>query len=226
MTNTSNKKKKKRGVSIKACIVMLAVVMLLGCAIGSTVAWLTAKTDEVKNTFTYGNIDIDLKEHKYDPETYTLSETEYLGSNEQNNYKIIPGVDLPKDPKVIVKAGSEKCWLFVKVERTGSFATSVTYALTLTEENGWKSGDGNTIPANVYYKEVDVSEASNNLEIQLIERDTITVSKNLTKSDIDNLKTTTDYSNPELKFTAYAIQRASFDTAEAAWTEASKTTTP
>lgn len=222
MTNTSNKKKKKRGVSIKACIVMLAVVMLLGCAIGSTVAWLISKTDTVTNTFTYGNIDIDLFEHEYDAEKNELTKEETRDG--VSGYKIIPGVDLPKDPKVIVKAGSEKCYLFVKVEETGMFADNVSYNLKLTEDNGWEIGDGEDIPANVYYKVIDTPTIDK--DIQLIEYNKITVSKNITKSEIDKLKDSEDYSDPVLKFTAYAVQFEGMTDAAAAWAQAQASTTP
>ena len=93
----------RRSVSSKAFAAVLALVLVLGCALGGTVAWLVAKSDPVVNTFTYGDININLEET--------------TGSS----YKIIPGVDIAKDPKVTVKANSEACWLFVKVEETGTF---------------------------------------------------------------------------------------------------------
>lgn len=72
-------------------------MLVVGCAVGGTIAWLTATTEPVVNTFTYGKIKIEL--------------TETTGTE----YKIIPGVNISKDPKVTVKADSEACWLFVKV---------------------------------------------------------------------------------------------------------------
>lgn len=100
---------KRRSVSGRLFVLMLALVLVLGCAVGGTVAWLVAKTDPVVNTFTYGDINI------------TLTETT------GENYKIIPGVDIGKDPKVTVKAGSEACWLFVKVEEEGTFVADIPY---------------------------------------------------------------------------------------------------
>ena len=91
----------RRSVSMKTFVAMLALVLVIGCAVGGTVAWLTAQTGPVVNTFTYGDIDIT------------------LGETTGNNYKIIPGVDIEKDPKVTVKKGSEACWLFVKVKKEG-----------------------------------------------------------------------------------------------------------
>ena len=207
MTNTSNKKKKKRGVSIKACIVMLAVVMLLGCAIGSTVAWLISTTDTVTNTFTYGDINIELKE------------------TTGTDYKIIPGIDIAKDPKVTVKAGSEKCYLFVKVDKTIEFINGVTCKLTL-DSKPWEKGtgeSGNGVPTDVYFRVVDPSEKDTVFE--LIDGNKITVSGDVTKAQIDKLSNKTGY----ISFTAYAVQYASFESNPAgAWAQAqaSKNPTP
>ena len=91
---------RRRSVSSRAFIALLALVLVIGCVAGGTVAWLVAKTEPVVNTFTYGNINIAL--------------TEEAGGTEKQ-FKIIPGTNIVKDPKVTVTAGSEDCWLFVKV---------------------------------------------------------------------------------------------------------------
>ena len=185
--------KKFRELSGKLVVAMLAVTLLIGCAIGGTVAWLTAKTDPVVNTFTYGDINI------------TLAET--TGTN----YKIIPGVDITKDPKVTVKANSEACWLFVKVEESGKFVENkVTYSIA----TGWTQGDGTNIPENVYYREVGA--VTENTDFAVLKDNMVTVSDTLTKEDIKNI------TNPTLTFTAYAVQKDGFNTAAAAWAEASK----
>lgn len=186
--------RKRRSISSRTFIMLLAVTLLIGCAIGGTVAWLTAKTDPVVNTFTYGDINI------------TLAET--TGSN----YKIIPGVDIAKDPKVTVNANSEACWLFVKVEKVGTFVEGkVTYSIA----DGWTQGDGSKIPANVYYRQVGA--VTENTDFAVLKDNMVTVSDTLTKEDIKSIAT-----NPTLTFTAYAVQKDGFNTAAAAWAEASK----
>ena len=72
----------------KAIAMVLAVMLIVALSVAGTIAWLTDTTEEVENTFTVGNINID------------LTETE-------NTYKIIPGTSQSKDPKVTVKGGSE-----------------------------------------------------------------------------------------------------------------------
>lgn len=80
-----------------------AMLLIVGVVIGSTLAWLTAKTDSVVNTFTPSNIDI------------TLAETPDVV------YKMVPGSTIDKDPVATVLKGSEKCYLFVKVCRFFQF---------------------------------------------------------------------------------------------------------
>ena len=191
--------KKFRELSGKLVVAMLAVTLLIGCAIGGTVAWLTAKTDPVVNTFTYGNINIELTETK--------------PTNKQA--KIIPGVDIEKDPKVTVKANSEACWLFVKVEETGTFvANKVTYSI----DDGWTKLTGVTGVDNVYYREVGA--VTGDTDFVVLKDNKVTVSNTLTKEDIKNI------TNPTLTFTAYAVQKDAAQTAADAWAIANPTTNP
>lgn len=184
----------RRSVSSKAFVVMLALVLALGCAVGGTIAWLTANTDPVVNTFTYGNINIELNETK--------------PANRQA--KIIPGQDIEKDPTVKVLANSEACWLFVKVVEDGTFVDKkVTYAVD-TGEGKWTQGDGTNIPKNVYYREVTNSAADQ--EFYVLKDNKVFVSNTLTKDDIKDITT-----NPTLTFTAYAVQKENVKDAAAAW---------
>ncbi len=191
----------RRSVSSKAFAAVLALALVLGCALGGTVAWLVAKSDPVVNTFTYGDININLEET--------------TGSS----YKIIPGVDIAKDPKVTVKANSEACWLFVKVEETGTFVGGkVTYSIA----DGWTQGDGTKIPKNVYYREVSAADAKNGASYYVLAGDTdhpngvVMVSDTLTKEDIKDIPT-----GPTLTFTAYAVQKDGIADAATAWSKIS-----
>lgn len=194
---------RRRSVSSRAFIALLALVLVIGCVAGGTVAWLVTKTEPVVNTFTYGNINIAL--------------TETTGTS----YKIIPGTNIAKDPKVTVAADSEACWLFVKVEETGTFvADKVTYAIA----NGWTQGDGTEIPSNVYYREVSAEDAKTGVNYYVLAGNAtypngvITVSADLTKENIPA-------ANPTLKITAYAVQQENIADAATAWKAANPTTT-
>ena len=62
--------KANKTVSMKVVVVLLALVLLIGCAAGGTIAWLMTNTDPVENTFSASDIQIDLKETTGD--TYKL----------------------------------------------------------------------------------------------------------------------------------------------------------
>lgn len=181
----------RRGTGGKAFTAMLALTLVLAAywAVGGTAAWLAAKSDPIASTFTFGDINI------------TLTETDH-----QEQIKIIPGVDIPKDLKVTVQADSVDCWLFVKVEEAGTFVPDkVTYSIA----DGWTKGDGSPIPENVYYRQVN--GATTDSVFSVLKDDKITVSKSLTKTDIQNI------TDPTLTFTAYAVQKEGINTAAEAW---------
>lgn len=183
MKNHANR---RRSVSSRTFIAMLALVLVIGCAVGGTIAWLTSTSDTVTNTFTYGDINISLSETKPD--------------NKQA--KIIPGVDIAKDPKVTVVEGSEACWLFVKVEEANwpNFKETVegkeVRKVNYTIAEGWTALTGET---GVYYREVGAVTADTSFDV--LAGNVVTVSENLTKEDIKDITT-----QPTLTFTAYASQ--------------------
>lgn len=186
---------RRRSVSSRAFIALLALVLVIGCVAGGTVAWLVAKTEPVVNTFTYGNIDI------------TLTET--TGTS----YKIIPGKDISKDPKVTVKGGSEACWLFVKVEEVGAISTITTDPVHYAIDTGWaqlKDKDGKDV-SGVYYRLVDAVD--NDTAFNVLKDNKIIVSGELTKETINGYAV----QQPTLTFTAYAVQKENIDTAADAW---------
>lgn len=186
---------RRRSVSSRAFIALLALVLVIGCVAGGTVAWLVATSDTVTNTFTYGNINIDL--------------TETTGTN----YKIIPGKDIEKDPKVTVKGGSEACWLFVKVEEVGAISTITTDPVHYAIDTGWaqlKDKDGKDV-SGVYYRLVDA--VNNDTAFNVLKDNKIIVSGELTKETIKGYAV----QQPKLTFTAYAVQKENITTAADAW---------
>lgn len=201
---------KKKIVALCLCIAL--AVVAIG---GATLAYFTDKTDTVTNTFTVGKVDIELWEHAYDATTNTLSQTEKMDGTVGklgNSYHIVPGVDLPKDPTVVVKGGSDTCWLFVEVTATGWPTSQSFYTLNTT---GWTQGDGTDVPENVYYREVAASEKDT--PFTLLTDNKITVSENLTADDVKNM------SNVSLAFQAFAVQKAELNTVAEAWAAANPT---
>ena len=170
---------------IKKMIVVLSLVLCAILAVGSTLAWLSTKTDRLVNTFTYGDINI------------TLGET-------PAEYKMIPGNDIAKDPKVTVVAGSEDCWLFVKVEESDNFDNFMTYGIA----DGWTALTG---VDGVYYREVAAGEAGTPYSV--LAGDKVSVKDTVTKDMLN----ADDYTDPTLTFTAYAVQKDNVTSAAAAW---------
>ena len=136
----------------KTLALVLALTLLVAGVVGGTLAWLTYRTAEVKNTFTVGDINIGLTETTTD-------------------YKMVPGNTIAKDPTVTVKAESEACWLFVQVTESTNLKDFITYAIA----EGWtKLQDG------VYYREVPASAADQTFSV--LKGDAVTVKDTVTKA--------------------------------------------
>ena len=181
------RQRKQRNRRIAMTVALVLVVAL--ASIGGTIAWLTATTAPVTNTFTASDIDI------------TLTETG--ATNNANSYKMVPGQTITKDPKVSVAVGSEACWLFVKLEKSNNFNTFMTYDM----ENGWKQlkdAEDKDVPGVYYRKVSDTLQASNPAEFTVIKNNKVTVKETVTKGQLDELSADT---YPTLKVTAYAIQQ-------------------
>lgn len=189
------------------------ILMLLGCAVllvclsvGATLAYLTSTTAPVVNTFTVGNVQITLDETNVDVYGEALT-GEGAGRGTANTYKLIPGHEYKKDPTIHVAAGSEKCWLFVKVVDEITAIEADTTIADQMDNNDWKAlvVDGATVE-NVYYYD------------GIVDASTTTVDKVV----FSNFKLTGDaavagYNGATITVQAYAVQADGFTTADAAW---------
>lgn len=200
----------------KAMALVLALGLITVGIVGSTMAWLTDTSGEVKNVFTDSDINID------------LSET-------TTNYKMVPGATIAKDPKVTVLKGSEACWLFVKVteslgawDETNSKDTFTDY-LSYSIAEGWTAVDATNHPG-LYYRQVGAVSEDDGKSFYVLKgtgdgalkNGYLTVNgANVTKGMMDEIdgvdsngKTNTDEAKaeiaarPTLTFRAYAIQSA------------------
>lgn len=188
-----NSQRTRRVQSVKVLVLCLAVSFIVFSLIGGSLAWLMTKTEPVKNVFTYGDIEITLKE--------TTGET----------YKMTPGIALSKDPKITVLADSEDCWLFVKIEESATEKLSdyIDYSIA----DGWIALEGVT---GVYYREVDNSDTD--ITYSVLYGDRVKVKDTVTKEMLEKLN---ESNYPTLTFTGYAVQRnaniTAIDTAVKAW---------
>lgn len=191
------KSKTNRTVSIKIAALIAAIVLVIGCTAGGTVAWLVSKPNAITNVFTVGNINATLTE-------------------EAKEFKIVPGVNITKDPVATVKANSEDCYLFVQLTEenwpafteTGSSTRKVKYEIA----NGWtklKSENG----VYVYYREVTKKDTDQPFDV--LKDNKVTVSNTLTKENADAIT-----GDPKLTVAVYAVQKESMGSVDKAWAAA------
>ena len=192
----------------KAILLSLAVLLVFGAVVGGTMAWLVTRTEPVRNTFTYGDIDIDLEEDDtgdgdQDPNT--------------NEYEMVPGAEIDKNPVVTVEADSVDSWLFVKLEKSANFDDFMTYTIA----DGWTALEGYE---GVYYRQT--TRSANDQEFHVLKDDKVYVKDNVTKEMLNALDDSDPANYPTLTITAYAVQKEGFDTAAAAWAQVLATETP
>lgn len=185
----------KKNSFVKTLAVAMVLVTLIGCAIGGTLAWLTAETQQVVNTFTVGNIKIDLKESDSEQDTDNNADT--------NSYKMIPGWYMDKDPKASVTEGSEDAYLFVKVTEStnAKFSDYMTYEI----DDAWTALEN--VPG-VYYmvfndRSTDENKPVKGTAYSILEGDKVWVKEDVTEAMMESLTTAT---YPTLTFQAYAVQ--------------------
>ena len=194
----------------KALVLTLCAVLLVVATVMGTLAYLTAETGPVTNTFTVGKVDIELKE------------TKTPDADGKRNFKMVPGCEIEKDPKVTVQTGIEACWLFVKMDK----ANDVDNYLTITVADGWTQlkDDSNAVVPGVYYRKVEANQIGTAFSV--LANDKVTVKDTVTTT----MMQTAEQKAPTLTFKAYACQltkdgTTDFTAAEA-WDQVKPTATP
>lgn len=182
----------------KAIIITTAVIVLIAVGAASTIAWLTATSSTLVNTFTVGKVDITL--------------TEPAWTSGQNDNILVPGKAITKDPTVTVLAGSEKCYVFVKIKTTPDLDAVIDYEI----DTDW-TALGASYPG-VYYQVVD--KPATDTALTVLANNQVTIPTVVTKTGLEAVQTAADTMN----ITAYAIQynylsdgSAPVNDAEGAW---------
>ena len=210
----------------KIIVLILALSLIVGCAVGATIAWLADSTQNIANTFTVGNINIDLNESDADNDE----------NPDENDYKMVPGNVISKDPYVTVKNGSESCWLFITVEESTDpvLDNYIKYKI----DTGWTALKADSNPA-VYYRRVDATTKDETFKILAGDEYLFDINKTANNTD-DDMKFTwgedqvlvlptvtkpmmdalTAFGKlPTLEFKAYAIQQENIADAQIAWAQ-------
>lgn len=184
----------KRHNSKKALTMLLSLVLVLGCVVGGTLAWLVTSSETITNTFSVGDINI------------TLSET--TGSS----YKILPGGNSAKDPTLKIQEGSEKCWVYVLVNNTVVLDGTVVATPNINEDDWSVVGTSGTKTLYRYKGIVDASSEEQTLNVFT----SVTYANTITKENIEDLTGT------QIVITGYAHQsentnQSVAETAAKAW---------
>jgi len=198
----------------KIALMVTSLVLVVAMAVGGTLAYLTSTTQTVTNTFTFGNVTIDLDETKVDSYGDAVTPPAKVNPGETQTYKLMPGHEYTKDPTVYVTAGSEECYLYVKVVNGISSieAEGGTTIAKQMETNGWQSL-GDSYP-NVYYLNTTVDARESQTNIKKVVFENFQIKDELTNQQVEDLNGAT------ITIAAYAVQADGFDTALAAWTGA------
>lgn len=219
MGRDEEKNKEDHNMKRKTFALALAAVLLVGAAVGGTLAWLTDKTQTIQNHFTIGNLDITLKETDALQPSQTVANVLDADSTAQKHadYQMIPGATLAKDPKVVVKnlknGANVDAYVFVKLTKTVEVDNYLDYSIDATK---WTQVPGTT---DVWYTKVsaaDVAEADKTIPV--LTNNQVTVKSTVTNAMMEAVGA----NGLDLTFQAYAIQQTGFNTPELAWAEVSK----
>lgn len=101
----------KAKTKTKALLMSLCAVLLVAASVLGTMAYLTDSKD-VKNTFTVGNVSIDLDEAKVNTDGTVVTGADRVKTN---SYKLLPGHTYTKDPTVTVLKPSVASYVRMKV---------------------------------------------------------------------------------------------------------------
>ncbi len=103
----------------KALLLSLCAIALVASTVFGTLAYLT-DTHSAINTFTVGNVNIELDEAAVTPDGAEIPDAERV---KENAYHLLPGHTYVKDPTVTVLSGSEES--YVRMVVTVDFGTNL-----------------------------------------------------------------------------------------------------
>lgn len=220
----------------KVLLTALCALLLVAASVLGTMAYLTDK-DEVKNTFTVGQVKIKLDEAKVNDsgkaidknqnEVTDLAEAERVKSN---NYHLLPGHTYTKDPTLTVLAGSDESYVRLLVTVTfenkldvAKVSVNTFKSIFTCLSNDWvqcggvrnetrykKNGDEYTVLTYEYRYKTTVSALSVDYKLPALFTG-IAVPSTWTNADMANIGGFT------IGIVGQAIQADGFTDADAAW---------
>lgn len=230
---------------LTACILVVCAVALVVGSVFATVAYLTSYAT-ISNTFTVGNVGIQLYESKVDDQGAPLPNDPNVHGDlkdaQGNTYHLIPGTTYTKDPTVYINADSDASYVFVYIQNGIESIEQGHFQHTGTEtdiivgndmptihdqmtDNGWalyKEGEFGDI--YVFAADIDdaektiVTDAEGKPVGQVIPKVNGIVSLDIFNTfTVDGHAKLPDYATAEVNITAYAVQANTFDSVDGAW---------
>lgn len=196
----------------KSMLVLICVALLIVSIVVGTLAYFT-DSEQATNTFTVGQVHIDLNESDVDED----------GNKKQNDYHLLPGHTYVKNPTVTILKGSDDAYVRMLVKPSKMAALEAAFPNNKGEDgtfllqnlvSGWNpaiwefAGYADGVYEFRYHKTVAAPEKDVDLE-SLFEKVVIPG-----EIDNDNLAA---LEGIEINVVAHAIQAAGFDTAKEAW---------
>lgn len=191
----------------KKLTTVLAIVLVVALSVAGTYAYLTAQTNQVKNTFTAAGLasEFSLDEsraHQQPDGSYTLDVNDRV---QENTYSVVPKVNLAKDPTVHVTLEKNVgAYVFLAVDNNlGDGLTATIDDTQWTALN--KTYTANGAEWTIYYKQLAGSATPAQVDINVLANQQIVVGDTVAENC------------GNIVFNAYLTQSAGFTSALDAW---------
>lgn len=187
----------------KILVTVLCMALIAVGAMAGTMAYFTDK-DAVINTFTVGQVEIELDEAKVTADGVPADGADRV---KENTYHLIPGTTYTKDPIVHVDDDSSDCYIYVTVNNQIAEIEGETTVAAQMEELGWKEiAELDGLPVYVFGEK----PVSGGTDVPVFE--TFTVDGNKANNTL-----LAEHSQKAIVVTAYAVQGAGFGSGLEAW---------
>jgi len=175
----------------KPLALVLTLVLVVGCVAGGSLAWLTDRAGPISNTFTIGNIDLELKHGQSTNQTITTA-------------SLVPGQTISANAMVYVEANSEPCYVFVHIAEANNAIIGLDgKVVDYTVASGLTAVSGHD---GYYYKVMSTNNNTVSFYVfdgNLVNQPKFTVNPALTKEMVD----ADDFRAPTISVTAAAVQK-------------------
>ncbi|MBQ7836711.1 MAG: hypothetical protein IJ389_05600 [Clostridia bacterium] len=204
----------------KAILIAASALLALTMAVVGTVAFLIS-SQEVVNTFTVGQVHINLDEADVDEDGDPVEGADRVKGNE---YHLVPGQTYTKDPTVTVLKGSEEAYVRMTVTLNKVAELKAILGDDFLPENyvaGWDrdvwncveitdNGDNTVTYEFRYYEIVDARDAADDVVLDAL-FDEFTLPGDFTNEDLKSIE------GFKIVVQGHAIQATGFEDADAAW---------